>query len=142
VLRILCNSFFLGLLRGCDGSTRIFCTNADTEEETIQYPADVGLAAKRGVTSLADLPTCTEHSKEARGTMVSAGRRRGEGRKESNDSSSEHLGRVKPILRWASLVREVVRTIPNLRPILSETQPKMSMPTKVPAKATLVSVLL
>jgi hypothetical protein len=40
------------------------------------------------------------------------------------------------------MVAEVVRTIPNLRPILSEIQPKMSMPTKVPAKATLVSVLL
>jgi hypothetical protein len=74
--------------------------------------------------------------------MVSAGRRRREGRKESNDSSSEHLGIDKPLLRWASLVPEVVRTIPNLRPILSEIQPKMSMPTKVPAKATLVSVLL
>ena len=74
--------------------------------------------------------------------MMSAGRRRREGRKESNDSSSEHLGRNEPILRWASLMPEVVRTIPNLRPILSEIQPKMSMPTKVPAKATLVSVLL
>ena len=74
--------------------------------------------------------------------MVSAGRRRREARKESNDSSSEHLRRDKTTLRWVSLVLEVVRTIPNLRPILSEIQPKMSMPTKVPAKATLVSVLL
>ena len=74
--------------------------------------------------------------------MVGTGRRRREGRKESDDSSSEHLGRNKLILRWASLVPEVVRTIPNLRPILSEIQPKMSMPTKVPANATLVSVLL
>lgn len=72
---------------------------------------------------------------------MSAGRRRRKARKESNDSSSEHLGRDKPC-QVASLVPEVVRTIPNLRPILSETQPKMSMPTKVPAKATLVSVLL
>jgi hypothetical protein len=53
VLRILCNSFFLGLLRGCDGSTRIFCTNADTEEETI--PADVGLERGDVIGGLTDM---------------------------------------------------------------------------------------
>lgn len=74
--------------------------------------------------------------------MVSAGRRCREGGKEGNDHSSKHLGRDKPIFSRGSLTPEVVHTIPNLRPILSDIQPKMSMPTKVPAKATLVSVLL
>jgi hypothetical protein len=61
----------------------------------------------KGVMSSADPPTCTEHSKEAGGTMVSAGRRRREGRKECNDSSSGHLGRDNPDFSHASLMVDV-----------------------------------
>jgi len=87
-----------------------------------------------------DLPTCREHSKETAGTVMGTGRRGREEGKQCDDSSSGHLGRLyKPYFRRAA---EVVRTIPNLRPILSEIQPKMSIPTMVPAKATLVNVLL
>jgi hypothetical protein len=44
--------------------------------------------------SLVGSPTCTEHSEETSGAMVSTGRRRGEGRKQGNNSSSCHLMRT------------------------------------------------
>ena len=88
-----------------------------------------------------DAPHSAEHRQRAPQAVVRSRGRCGEPREERDDTGSEHL-------RWGRTVRRLHRhherilTMPNLRPILSERYPKMSMPTTVPANVKLDSVVL
>ena len=125
------------------------CSEAATEPQGYSAPTPIPsrnlpsqswIGNKESLETL-DSPTSAKHGKHTVGTVMSATRRSRESRKQGNNSGSSHLlGEV--FVAWTSGVSGIERTIPNLRPILSEIQPKISMPTTVPAKATLVNVLL